>query len=67
MNKKKSDGQFDLDRLHEWMAAVGGNIALGASRLLSLDISKKGNKTTIVLKRNRPEKETDKSAGSDES
>ena len=48
MPKKKPDEQTDLQRLHEWINAVNGNILLGESTLEDLETSKNGNKLTIV-------------------
>jgi hypothetical protein len=56
MGKRKPDEQTDLDLLHEWLAATGGSIELGATTLRSAETSKSGNKLTIVLKKSKPEK-----------
>jgi hypothetical protein len=56
MGKKKPDEQTDLERLHEWMAATGGNITRGDNTLESIETSKSANKLTIVLKKNKPAK-----------
>jgi hypothetical protein len=58
MGKKKPDEQGDLDLLHEWLAATGGSIELGATSLQSAETSKSGSKLTIVLKKNKPEKKS---------
>ncbi len=34
-----------------WMAAVGGGVSIGDSKLKSAQVSKSGNKLTIVLKK----------------
>jgi hypothetical protein len=56
VGKKKSDEQTERQRLHEWLDSVGGRISLGHSELSSIEISKSGNKLSIVLKKNKPEK-----------
>jgi hypothetical protein len=59
MTKKKSDKQTDLERLHQWLASIGGNISLGASALKSSETSKSGDKLTIVLKKPKRTKKPD--------
>jgi hypothetical protein len=59
MVDKKPKEVTDLELLHEWLNAVGGNILLGESALKSLEKSKDGDKLTIVLKKNKPKKNTE--------
>jgi hypothetical protein len=51
----------DLDRLREWMDAVGGSLYLSESECKSIKVSKDGDKLTIVLKK-RKQKKAKKSA-----
>lgn len=57
MAKKKPEEQSDIDRLQEWISAVGGHITLGSSALQSIETSKSGSKVTIVLKKNKASKD----------
>ncbi len=60
MAKKKSE--TDLGILHQWMDSVGGNISFGSSALKAIETSKSGDKLTIVLKKNKPQKPADQAA-----
>jgi hypothetical protein len=46
----------DLDRLREWMDAVGGSLYLGESEFKSIKVSKDSDKLTIVLKKKKQKK-----------
>jgi hypothetical protein len=58
MGKKHPDEKTDLDRLHEWMANVEGNVSIGSATLDSVEISKSENKVTIVLKKPKADKKS---------
>jgi hypothetical protein len=57
MAHNKNDEANDVICLHEWFSKVGGNIDLGQSFLKSLEISKDGDKITIVLKKKKAKKD----------
>ncbi len=59
MANKNSDDMADIERLHRWMDAVGGNISLGESLVKSVEESKDGDKLTIVLKKRKQRKASD--------
>lgn len=56
MSDKKTDEVTDVDRLRQWLDAVGGNIFIGEGELKSVEESKDGDKLTIVLKKKKHEK-----------
>ena len=56
MADKNSDEITEIERLHRWIDAVGGNISLGESTLKSVKESKDGDKLTIVLKKKKQKK-----------
>lgn len=56
MAKKRNEGPTELERLHEWLGGVGGNIALGMASIEAVEASKSGKKLTIVLKKPKPAK-----------
>ena len=56
MADKNSDEMAEIERLHRWIDAVGGNISLGESTLKSVKESKDGDKLTIVLKKKKQKK-----------
>ena len=56
MSDKKPDEMTDVERLRQWLDAVGGNIFLGEGELKSVEKSKDGDKLTIVLKKKKHEK-----------
>ncbi|WP_363345829.1 hypothetical protein [Methylocystis echinoides] len=43
----------DVARMRAWLEGVGGNIFVGDGKLKSVKISKKGNKLTLVVKKNK--------------
>lgn len=49
--KEREKGRKELQKLHDWLQAVGGNMFLGDSVLNTVEASKSGNKLTIVLKK----------------
>jgi len=53
---KENEEPTDIERLHEWISGVGGNITLDAARLEAVEASKSGNRLTIVLKKPKPSK-----------
>jgi hypothetical protein len=50
----------DIEHLHQWMDAVGGNIFAGEAILKSVKESKDGDKLTIVLKKRKQKKTVDR-------
>jgi hypothetical protein len=56
MADTKSDETTEIELLRRWIDAVGGNIFLGESTLKSVEVSKDGDKLTIVLKKNKQKK-----------
>ncbi len=56
MDDTKSDETTEIELLHLWIYAVGGNISLGESTLKSVEVSKDGDKLTVVLKKNKQKK-----------
>lgn len=56
MAKKEKKTPADLERLHDWLNGVSGTISLGECVLKEIDISKSGDKITIVLKKPEVEK-----------
>ena len=56
MDDTKSDETTEIELLHRWIDAVGGNISLGESTLKSVEVSKDGDKLTVVLKKNNQKK-----------
>ncbi len=61
MPKDKPDELTDIERLHQWMEAVGGSLFPGESELKSVKQSKDDDKLTIVL-RKKKQKKTKKNA-----
>jgi hypothetical protein len=57
---KKHDEMTDIERLHQWMEAVGGSLFPGDSALKSVKHSKDGDKLTIVLKKKKQKKNADR-------
>ncbi len=64
MDEKTSEapGSEELDLVHEWMTSVGGSILLGDSKLKSAEVSKRGDKLTIILKKKAKQPKTDQEA-----
>ena len=56
MADTKPDEMSEIELLHRWIDAVGGNISLGESTLKSVEVSKDGDKLTVVLKKNKQKK-----------
>jgi|APFre7841882630_1041343.scaffolds.fasta_scaffold666927_1 hypothetical protein len=56
MSDKKSEEISNIERLHRWMEAVGGNLFPGDSELKSVKESKDGDKLTIILKKKKQKK-----------
>lgn len=59
MQDEKALETADASRMRTWLDGVGGNIFIGEGKLKTVKISKKGNKLTLVVKKN---KKKDKSA-----
>jgi hypothetical protein len=57
MEVKMADKNFkkesNFERLHRWMDAVGGNIALGDCEVKSFEVTKSGDKITLILKKKK--------------
>jgi len=49
----------EAEILQQWIEAVGGSISLGESLLKSVEVSKRGDKLTIVLKKKKQKKGSD--------
>ncbi|AZG77658.1 hypothetical protein [Methylocystis rosea] len=49
----------EAEILQQWIEAVGGGISLGESQLKSVEVSKRGDKLTIVLKKKKQRKGSD--------
>ena len=47
----------EAEILQQWIESVGGSVSPGESLLKSVEVSKKGDKLTIVLKKKKPKKE----------
>ena len=58
MADENPDEMTEIERLHRWIDAVGGNISLGESTLKSVEELKDGDKLTIVLKKKKQKKNT---------
>ncbi len=43
----------DVSRVRAWLEGVGGNIFIGEGKLKTVKISKRGNKLTLGVKKNR--------------
>ena len=56
MSDKKPDKLTDIELLHQWMGAVGGNFSQGDSELKSVEISKDGDKLTVELRKKKQKK-----------
>ncbi len=56
MADTKPEEMSEIELLHRWIDAVGGNISLGESALKSVEVSKDGDKVTVVLKKNKQKK-----------
>lgn len=56
MSSEKQSEITDIERLHQWMEAVGGSVFPGESTLKSVKNSKDGDKITIVLKKKKQKK-----------
>jgi hypothetical protein len=56
MSDKNADEISDIERLHQWMEAVGGSLFPGDSELKSVKESKDGDKLTIILKKKKQKK-----------
>ena len=52
---QKPSGKTDADHMRKWMDDVGGSVFPGKSTLKSVEVSKSGDKLTIVLKKNKKE------------
>ena len=55
-NSEKTEAEI----LHRWIEAIGGDFSLGESPLKSVEVSKDGDKLTIVLKKKKQKKGSDK-------
>ncbi len=53
MQDEKALETTDASRMRAWLDGVGGNISIGAGKLKTVKVSKKGNKLTLVLKKNK--------------
>jgi hypothetical protein len=51
MNDKKTPVATDAELMSEWIEGVGGNIHIGAAKIKSVKVSKKGDRLTLVIKR----------------
>jgi|WetSurMetagenome_2_1015567.scaffolds.fasta_scaffold1297084_1 hypothetical protein len=56
MIEKKTPAATDAERLTDWMEGLGGQIDLGAGKIKSLKLSKKGDRLTLVIKKKASEK-----------
>ncbi|KAF0128420.1 MAG: hypothetical protein FD148_1797 [Methylocystaceae bacterium] len=56
MTDKKSSEKTEAQIMEVWMAAVGGSISLGESLLKSVEVSKNGDKLTVVLRKLKKDK-----------
>ncbi len=59
MADTKPDEMTEIELLHRWIDAIGGNFSLGESTLKSVKESKDGEKLTIVLKKKKQRKGSD--------
>jgi hypothetical protein len=53
MKVEKTLEGADTARMRAWFEGVGGNIFVGEGKLKLVKVSKKGNKLTLVVKKNR--------------
>ncbi len=53
MQDEKALETADASRMRAWLEGVGGNIFIGEGKLKAVKISKKGNKLTLVVKKNK--------------
>lgn len=51
MNEKKTPSATDAELMNEWMEGVGGHIHIGAAKIKSVEVSKKGDRLTLVIKK----------------
>lgn len=56
MTDKKPREKNEAEIVQAWMEAAGGSISLGESLLKSVEVSKNGDKLTVVLRKNKPKK-----------
>lgn len=47
----------EAEILQQWIETVGGSISLGESLVKSVEVSKKGDKLTVVLKKKAKNKD----------
>ncbi len=47
----------EAEILQQWIETVGGSISLGESLVKSVEVSKKGDKLTVVLKKKTKDKD----------
>jgi hypothetical protein len=52
MQDEKALKTTDAASLRAWLEGVGGNLFVGEGKIKSVKISKKGNKLTLVVKKN---------------
>jgi hypothetical protein len=53
MQDGKKPEATDAARMRTWLEGVGGNLFVGEGKLKSVKISRKGNKLTLVVKKNK--------------
>lgn len=58
MNEKKTPAAKNAESMNEWMEGVGGQIHIGAAKIKSVKVSKKGGRLTLVIKKKTTANET---------